>query len=417
MKLLAEHEKNKKFYINFMLAAYVLYTVSIAIKLVYSAQLVEIGPYFNVDKTQLSIGLTIYYVIYSVVQLLVSPFIKNLDIKKFIGLTVVLSGVSFSLMMIVTSLWQIWLILALNGVLQVGIWGGCMCLFGKYFPDYLLKTVSNVMSTGMAVGTFLAYGFAAFFVAVLSWKYTFLFFGLLTIATVVYFWFSVKSMEKNVKKIVFESKNEKTEVELKSNDKGLLAIKIILYVGLCSLFVTIVYYALTNWVPNLLKEVHGVPSSYSILITLLLPVGIFFGPFVGNYMCQKNDNYFASMIPLLLGATVVTILSIFLYKSNLLIAIVLCISILFLIRAAMTILLTYMPLKLRNVVDAGKSSIILNALACLSAAVVPFVTAIIMDTYGWTAFFTFVATTGVVSLILTIIGAVWARRKNVFKEN
>lgn len=417
MKLLPEHKKNKKYYITLLLSAYVLYTVSIAIKLVYSAQMVEIGPYFNADKTQLSIGLTIYYIVYSIVQLVVSPFIKKLDLKKFIGLTVTLSAISFSLMMVITSLWQAWLILALNGVLQVGIWGGCMSFFGKYFPDYLMKTVSNVMSTGMAVGTFLAYGFSAFFVAVLSWQYTFLFFGLITIATVVFFYISAKNIENNVETIVFTCKKEQVKNENIDKNKGLLAIKILLFVGLCSLIVTLVYYALTNWVPNLLKEEHGVPSSYSILITLLLPVGIFFGPFLGNSMCQKSNNYFASLIPLLLGASVLMILSIFLYDSHLIIAIALTISILFLIRAAMTIMLTYMPLRLRNIIETGKSSIILNALACISAAVVPFITALIMDAYGWTAFFIFISIIGIVSLLLSIVGAIWAKKKNIFKEN
>ena len=45
MKVLPEHAKYKKFYILLIVSAYFMYLMSIAIKMIYSAQLVEIGPF------------------------------------------------------------------------------------------------------------------------------------------------------------------------------------------------------------------------------------------------------------------------------------------------------------------------------------------------------------------------------------
>lgn len=416
MNLLPEHQKNKKYYIHLLLSAYLLYVVSIALKLCYSAQMVEIGPYFGVEKSELSLGLTIYYLVYALAQVILSPFVKKINIKKFIGITVVLSGASFSLMTLITDIWQAWIILALNGVFQVAIWGGCMSVFGKYFPDYMMQTVSNVMSTGMAMGTFLAYGFSALFVAILSWQYTFLFFGILTFATVAYFYLSEKKIEKNVGEIVLKVNFNYEKKDNQKSGNKMFVLLLMIFTCVFSFFVTIIYYALTNWVPSLLKEVHGVPSSYSILITLLLPVGIFFGPFLGNYLCQKNKNYFFVVTPLLIGAIFVMITLVFLYEVHLILAIVLPLTILFLIRAVMNVLLAYIPLKIRGAIETGKSSLILNAVACVSAAIVPFITAVIMDNLGWQAFFIFISIIGGISLILSLLGALWAHKRKFFEE-
>ncbi|MBR2870934.1 MAG: MFS transporter [Clostridia bacterium] len=416
MNLLPEHRQNKKYYINLLISAYLLYVVSIAIKLCYSAQMVEIGPHFGVDKSRLSIGLTIYYLVYASAQLLLTAFVKKLNLKKFIGITVFLSGLTFSMMMFVNQIWQAWLILGVNGIFQVAIWGGCMSIFGKYFPDYLMRTVSNVMSTGMAIGTFLAYGVAAFFVAVLSWQWTFLFFGILTILTVIYFYVSEKKIEKNVGEVKINTKINYVNEKNKPQSKGFIVFMLMCFIGVFSFIVTIVYYALTNWVPNFLKEVHGVPSSYSILITLLLPIGIFFGPFFSSYLCKKNNNYFAVLIPLLIGAVIVMGLMIFLYDYSLILGIIMPVLILFLIRAVMNVLLAFLPLKMRGIIETGKSSLILNALACISAAIVPFISAIIMESWGWGAFFIFITIIGVVSLVLSIIGAIWASKRKFFEE-
>lgn len=414
MNLLPEHNKNKKHYLNLLISAYLLYVVSIAIKLCYSAQMVEIGPHFGVEKSTLSIGLTIYYIVYAVAQLLLTLFVKKLNLKKFIGITVLLSGVSFSLMMFVGEIWQVWLILGLNGIFQVAIWGGCMSIFGKYFPDYLMQTVSNVMSTGMAMGTFLSYGISALFVSILSWQWTFLFFGLLTILTVVYFYISEKRIEKNVGEIKINTNHNHFTSSNKSQNKGLFIFLLMFFIGVFSFIVTIVYYALTNWVPNFLKEIHDVPSSYSILITLLLPVGIFFGPFVSNYFCKRFTNYFAVLIPFLVGSVIVMLLMIFLYDYSLILGIVMPVLILFLIRAVMNVLLAFLPLKMRDVIETGKSSLILNALACISAAIIPFITALVMESFGWQAFFIFITIIGGISLILSIIGAVWVHKRKFF---
>ena len=416
MKLLAEHQKNKKYYLNLLISAYLLYTISIAIKMVYSAQMVEIGPYFGVDKTQLSLGLTIYYIVYAVAQILFSFVIKKVNIKNFIGVSVILSALSFGLMAVITDLWQAWLILGLNGVLQIGIWGGCMTIFGKYMPDYTIAQVTNIMSTGMASGTALAYGFSALFTAVLSWQWTFVLFAILSVATVVYFIISEKMVEKNVEPVMIKLNFEKKEDNGQEKTK-ISPITVILLVGflaLISMVISIVYYGLTNWFPNLLKDVYDMPSEYSILITFLVPIGVFFGPFFANSINVKFKNYFTGGIPLMIVAIVASIAMWLFYDINIIFAIVVTLIILFFIRGYMNILLSYIPLKIRNYFEPGKSSLILNASACVAAAITPFISASIIDNLGWGVFYLLILASAVLTLVITIVVIIWSNKKKIF---
>lgn len=414
MKLLPEHQKNKKYYLNLLISAYLLYTVSIAIKMVYSAQMVEIGPYFGVDKTQLSIGLTIYYIVYAIAQIAFSFVIKKINIKNFVGITVILSALSFGLMAIITDLWQAWVILAVNGVFQIGIWGGCMKIFGKYMPDYTTTQVTNIMSTGMASGTALAYGFSALFTALLSWKWTFLLFSFLSIATVIYFMISTKMVEKNVQPVVLNLNSNNLTNKEQSKANQITVILLVVFLCVVSMAVSIIYYGLTNWFPNLLKDVYAVPSEYSILITFLVPVGVFFGPFFANLLSQKYKNYFSVGIPLMIITIVASTLMWLFYNISIIFAIVITLIVLFFVRGYMNVLLAYIPLKIRNFIETGKISLIENACACISAAITPFISATIIDNLGWSAFYLIILICAVATLLLTVFVIHWSNKKKIF---
>jgi sugar phosphate permease len=423
MELLSEHKKNKKYYTHLIVSAYLLYIISIAIKLCYSAQLVVIGSDFGVSKTELSIGLTIYYVVYAIAQIIFSVFVKKIDLRLFIAITVASSGLSYGAIFFTNQLWQVWLILGINGIFQVAIWGGIMSIFGKYLPDYMVSHATQIMSTGMAVGTGLAYGFSALFTAVLTWRYTFIFFAVITFATIVYFFWAEKGAEKNIDAVELKPL-VKTKNPTNNKKTTSLGILLLAFVSLLAFVISVIYYSLLNWVPNLLKEVHSVPESYSILISLLLPVSIFFGPFLGNAMCEKDFNYFKVGLKLSIIIAIFAVAMIFTYDLNvygansvvsLIVAIVGCLIVLFFTRAYMNVLMAYIPLRIRNMIETGKSSLITNACACVSAATAPFVTALIMDNFGWQALFIFIALICAILIVLLIFGSVWAGKRNFFK--
>ena len=379
-----------KRYFYYIYACFFVYLMTIAIKMCYSAQMVSIMEDFNASKSEISKGLTVYYFIYAVAQIVLAPQVKRMNMRNFLVVASLLSAVSFGCVFFCTSLGQIWVILALNGILQSGIYGGIMSLFGKYLPDGISEYVSNVLSLGLPLGTALTYGASALFVACFSWRYTFLFFAIMFILSVFVFILA----ERRVKIILHETvkskvPEKKERIVPKKKSGGML----IFYITIISLLVSIIYYGMTNWVPNLLKEVHGMPAQYSILVTILIPFSMIPGPILATRSCEKHKNYFGVGAVFCVISLVLSLALFFLYSANIVTAILLSAASLLFLRGLLNMVCTYVPLILKKSYEAGKLSMISNALASFGAGIAPFVTGLIMDKNGsanWRGYYIFI---------------------------
>ena len=157
----------------FIFSCFFVYFISIAVKVAYSAQMIVMIDFFGSTKTQVSLGLTIYYIIYAATQTVIVPFIKKINVRRYMAVTIMLSSAIYFLALFTNELWQMWAIMAANGILQAGIWGGCIHFLGKYLPDEYSSRVTNVMGAGLPVGMAAAYGVSSFFTAFAGWQYTF----------------------------------------------------------------------------------------------------------------------------------------------------------------------------------------------------------------------------------------------------
>ena len=101
-----------------LIACFLFFAMTMAIKLTYTAQLVEIVAYYKTTKSLASIGLTSYYFVYTIAQIVLGLTISKINIKNFMLINAVLSCVSFALIGITTDIWQVCVILGLNGVFQ-----------------------------------------------------------------------------------------------------------------------------------------------------------------------------------------------------------------------------------------------------------------------------------------------------------
>ena len=388
-----------KRYFYYVYACFFIYLMTIAIKMCYSAQMVSIIEEFNSTKAEIAKGLTVYYFIYAIAQIILAPQVKRMNMRNFLVITSLLSAISFGCVFFCTSLVQIWVILALNGVLQSGVYGGFMSLFGKYLPDGMSEYVSNVLSLGLPLGTALTYGASALFVACFSWRHTFLFFAALFILSVFVFIFE----ERRVKIILHEtvkSKAPEKKERMVPEKKGVGML--VFYIIIISLFSSVIYYGMTNWVPNLLKELHGMPAQYSILVTILVPFAMIPGPIIAAKSSEKHKNYFGVCAVFGLLSFLFCLALLFLYSSNIVTALLLSAVALLFLRGLVNMVCTYIPLILKKSYDAGKLSMISNALASLGAGIAPFVTGLIMDSNGganWRGYYIFILAIGFMCVV------------------
>lgn len=407
----------KSICLKFLFACYFFYLISIVLKMVYSAEIVEIIAAFpGATKASVGTGLTAYYFVYTAAQLIVAFIINKINIKAFMTVTTVLSALSFGAIYFSGELWQLYIILGLNGVFQSGVWGGVMYFVGKYVPREMAAFSSSLMSTGMALGTALAYGLSAFFVAVADWRWTFVFFAAISLVTLVIFLVFLKKIDAKSgaahPEIDLSKEPEKKKLPAIPHGvhgSGMNAALIMLIV--IAFFAGCVYYSISNWVPSLLTEEYGMLSQYSMLLTIALPVCMMPGPIAASALCDRHDNKYGVCAIFSAGAFIAVFVMCFLYNASLWLALVLSIAMLFCIRGVIQVICGYFPLVLKDRINSGVSSLMFNAGACLGAAIMPLLTGLIMDAYGWRKYYIFTAAIALVTAVLIIIAALHDREK------
>ena len=115
-----------------IIACFLIYASSMLAKSVFTAEMVTLIDVFKVNKAQLSMANTYYYITYALAQILLSVFINKIDVKKFLFLSILLTaGVSFSLAFITKIVW-VYVLFAFNGLFQCGFWSGSVYITTKY---------------------------------------------------------------------------------------------------------------------------------------------------------------------------------------------------------------------------------------------------------------------------------------------
>ncbi len=401
-------------YKTILLACYLFYTLTMAIKLTYTAQLVEIISFFNTSKALASLGLTIYYFVYAVAQVILGLIISKIDIKKFLVTMAILSSVSFAIIGVTTKLWQVWIILALNGIFQCGGWGGVTYILGKNLPNDTLPSCNKLLVTGGVVGTAFSYLVSSICVEFLSWKFSFVIMAVLYLLATLFLLRQENKMEKihalnDEYDFESETKDHSHDYVIPKGEKINVVPIMIFMVGL-SFLLNCLYYGIGNWIPSYLNEVHLFPASLSIFITLIMPIASVPPRILMFNSFDKSGKIFSKSSIVALVLTIVLFVMVFVYGINLLFAILASLVLKLLIEAYMAGFSSYTLMKFKNYINTGTSSLIVNSASALGAGVVAITSGLIMDAFGWSNYYLFLAILSSVTLLICSIGSVVIRK-------
>ena len=373
-----------------------LYASTVCIKMVYSSEIVEIVKKFEETNARVGLGLTAYYVTYCVAQLALVPLVKKINMGKLMLITLAISSVAYGVIPLAPKVEWLWILMALNGILQATSWGGCMYFLGKYLPPYMIGTACSIMSTGFIGGTIITYLVAPIFVSAGVWEWAFYLFAGIGIIAVIFFLIVDRYIEKNIAPYVADEAStakikDKEVLAKESTDKNH---NLFLTVGLCamvSLFVCISYYTLSNWFPTFLNEVFNLNSSHSILVTSLLYICSYVATTFAYNLCERWKKTF-SQVARAYGmlALIPCALLIFLFDFNVIFAIALGVLTVCFNRGVCSLINTYMPLKLNNNINSATTALILNGSASAGAAIGPAISGALVDFGSWNIFYAFI---------------------------
>lgn len=394
---------------NFLIfLCWAAYTAAYVGRLNYNASMVEILAQLGTTKEAAGTVSSFFFFAYGAGQLVNGLLSKRYNTKYSVTIALVASCViNFSMTFCqgIDAMKILWLF---NGVFQSILWSSLIKTLSDNLADNKLSKAVMVMSTTVASGTFAAYGLAALFSALkVSWTCIF-YVASAVVGVVAVLWFvgmsTINKSEKNSK-----TENKTSTKKLSLTPAFVMGVAVIL---VCAVTNGFIKDGVTTWVPSILKEEFGVPSSLSIIVTLLLPVLSIFGASLVKVLHkkQKNENalngifYLATMI--LVGLIILT-----LNLKSAPLTLVLFGGIACLMAAVNNVITSVVPLYSRDKIDSGLSAGLLNTFCYVGSTLATSLLGKIADTKGWNDVFVCILIFTVVSFIVCSVSVVLKRKK------
>ncbi len=378
--------QNKRCYFFLIFASCLVWVIMMGSKNIYTAEYIEIGRLFGVSKPQASLAMTFYFITYGIMQIILFFILDNLNIKWYMLISVALSGVVTIFITLAMNLWSLWWILAINGILQAGIWGMCTAVLNKYLPLSMKATANMIMNIGTAVAGIISYGSASLFVSFKRFDSPFTFFGIILFVSAIIFFIAVQKCEKlNSKMQMLTSTTTikpltPTPFALKTNHAKTLFFVITF---LLSFLIHCVFYGTINWLPSLVQENFGVKEETAVLISVLAPLATTIGPIIAIKNCEKHINFVAVGFIYLVIASILSLAFVFIFNLNIVLSLTLLIIYLIIIQGAVTIVFSVISYKLCDYINAGAHSGLMNAAGSFSAGIAPTIIGAIIQYCGW----------------------------------
>lgn len=238
------------------------------------------------------------------------------------------------------------------------------------------------MSITVAVGTVIIYGIAAFCMALNQVFLTFWIAAAILLVAVIA-WLTVTRVLRKLPDVqsgtaVVAHENNTPKRTWPSHSGGIAF-------AVCGLFAVgngFMKDTMITWVPSLLYDEFSLPTSYSVLITLILPLLSFFGATLALIMHKKISNYNAMQGLLFLGAAAVFGGVYFSYRTHTMLTTVLFAGLNATLMAAVNNIITSMiPLERKS--GAGLFAGLMDAFCYVGSTMSGFLPGIILENGGF----------------------------------
>ncbi len=392
--------------------SWLMYTSAYLGRYSYNSNINPIMTDFGLDGQRAVAGMvtTFFFVAYGAGQVINGLLCKRYNKKYVLSVAMIISAVLNIMFFIGVDFAWVKYMWFLNGAVQSVLWSSLILVLSENLDAANLKGAIVVMSTSVAVGTFISYGGSALFVHIGNYRLSFLMGGIVT-ALVGITWFILYGRISLERTAVCVKKEESVkEIKPKNVSGGVIAVIAIL--AFFAVVDNLVKDGLNTWVPVILKENYGLNDSISILLTLVLPILGVFGATFAMFMNRRIKSY-VSICGLSFGGAAVFVLGvILLVKTPYWLPILLCFGIVvFAMHAVNNVITSMAPLYMRDKVNSGMVAGVLDGFCYAGSAISSYGLGVIADNHGWTpVFYLFLITMGV-SVVVSVVYGV-ASRKN-----
>lgn len=382
-------------------ACWLVYSAVTMARLTYSASMVAIISELGITQSSAGLVLSGFALTYGAGQLVNGLLCKYYNPKIVVALSLFVSSVMTFLLPIAGNVTVMVVLWVINGCAQSTLWSLLIRTLSVYLDKGYLGHAIVVISTTTAVGTALAYGISAVFVALHIWQFAF-YTSAVVLALVAVVWMSV--MNRLVSTVDVSHNTTEPEIEEKSKRKvssGFVFVLALMCVS--ALSSGFVRDGVNSWLPKLLTDEFSVSESISIILTLLLPLFSILGAIIARNLYNKyrnhqvlNSIFFASSA--VLAALVWGLYS---YKS-LAITVILFIGVACAMSASNNVVVAMFPLDNREFMDSGALAGILDTMCYVGSAFAGTAIGSAAENCGWTSVFAIFLVFSVVTAVISL---------------
>lgn len=360
------------------------YSFAYAGRYSYNANIAPIMDFYGITRADAGLVGTFFFFAYGVGQFVNAVFCRFYR-KKYIIAGVLLLSAAINVVLFFRPPFEtvkyLWLF---NGACQSILWPTLILTLGEALDQSMVKSAVLFMSFSVLIGTFLAYGGSALFNLGAGFQYTFLL-GAIPMASIGVVWFlSYRTLtERTVPPEMKKTESEEKQSHVpKGMTRSLLGLLII-----CAVFAiadNLIKDGLNTWMPVILKEQYGFGDSVSILLTLVLPLFGVFGSILALSVNRKIKDF-----RLLIGLFYL-VTSVFLYgimlsmRQNAAVLFLICQGFIACFAHGINgILVSIMPLAMREKVNSGFLAGAMNASCYIGSTASAYGLGRIADGSGW----------------------------------
>lgn len=389
---------------------WLMYTSAYLGRYSYNSNINPIMTDFGVNHAGAGLVTTFFFFAYGAGQVINGLLCKRYNKKYVLSIAMVISavlnitffiGVDFAL---VKYMWFI------NGAVQSVLWSSLILTLSESLDSKNLKHAILIMSTTVAIGTFLSYGGSALFVHIGNYRFSFLLGGSV-MALVGITWFIMYGRIAKERAAACVEQTETADKSKRVNGASGGVVAVIAILAFFAVVNNLVKDGLNTWVPSILKESYGLDDSLSILLTLVLPVLGVFGASFAMFMSRKVKSYVSICGISFAGAMIFVLAVILLLKTSYWVPILLCFGIVvFAMHAINNVITSMAPLYMRDKVNSGMVAGVLDGFCYAGSTISSYGLGVIADNHGWSpVFYLFLIAMGV-SVVVSVVYRIASRK-------
>lgn len=394
--VLKDYKKSKLL----IIALWLVYASSYFIRTCYAASIAAIVDEGIFTKGQVGLIGTAFFICYGVGQLISGLLGDKVNPFAMIIFGSASGAVSCFAMAFADSLILLLIIWAANGFFQSMLWSPILRIYSETVDKDLSKKAILHIALSLPIGTICAYLISTVIIKYYNWKYVFVCGGICILAASLLIICLTLYIKNDIEKVRNQNALADSPVNEKSKSGilSLAAVSGLFIIMIPSFLHGMMRDGITNWVPTMIGETYGVSPSFSVFLTILLPIFNAFGAYAVTPLYKKlgeNEMKTAGITGALALIPLISLL--FMNKMPVYVIIVLLAFTTSIMYALNYLIISLVPVRFSKYSATSGISGILNSAAHIGGAVSSYGFGAAAEGFGWN----FVVIIWIVSAFLT----------------